>query len=116
MEKKRSGHARLSHCNNVTQLSLPPITKLDSEELKLAVQHMEHLEKLEVQLSTDIKPLLQIGGLKELTVHVPKQYHSLCAPWVEEWIKRRCLPCNLNLVTETFMGTVMIETALSSHY
>ena len=88
MEKKRSGHARLSHCNNVTQLSLPPITKLDSEELKLAVQHMEHLEKLEVQLSTDIKPLLQIGGLKELTVHVPKQYHSLCAPWVEEWIKR----------------------------
>ena len=92
----------LSHCNNVTQLSLPPVTKLDSEELRLAVQHMKHLEKLEVQLSTDIKPLLQIVGLKELTVHVLKQYHSLCPPWVEEWSKNRCVPCNLNLVIKEF--------------
>ena len=92
----------LSHCNNVTQLSIPPVTEIDSEELRLAVQHVKHLEQLEVQLSTDIKPLLQIDGLNELTVHVPKQYHSLCAPWVEEWMERRCMPCNLNLITETF--------------
>ena len=45
---------------------------------------MKRLENLEVQLCTDIKLLLQIGGLKELTVHAPKQYHSLCAPWVKE--------------------------------
>ena len=55
----------LSCCKKVTQLSLPPETTLDSEELRITVQHMEHLEKLEVQLSTDIKPLLLIGGLKE---------------------------------------------------
>jgi len=92
----------LSHCNNVTQLSLPPGTKLNSEELRLAVQHMEHLEKLKVQLSTDIKPLLQIGGLKELTVHVPEQYHSKCIQWVQEWIKKHCVPCNFNLITKAF--------------
>ena len=63
-------------CSNVEQLSLLPGTvNVDFDELRIAVQHMEHLEKLEVQLSTDVKPLLQIGGLKELTVHVPKQYH-----------------------------------------
>ena len=105
----------LNHCNNVTQLSLPrglpPVTELDSKELRLAVQHMEHLEKLEVQLSTDIKPLLQIGGLKELTVHVPKQHHSLCAPWVEEWMKKHCLPCNFNVVLEMF-GAHYLETDL----
>ena len=92
----------LSHCGNVIQLSLPSGTRLNSEELRLAVQHMEHLEKLEVQLSTDIKPLLQIGGLKELTVHVPKQYHSKCVQWIQEWIKKRCIPCSLNLVTKAF--------------
>ena len=92
----------LSHCNNVIQLNLPPETKIDSEELKTALRYMEHLEKLEVQLSTDIKPLLQIGGLKELTVHVPKQYHSLCTPWVKVWMRKDCVPWNLNLVTEMF--------------
>ena len=92
----------LTHCNNLTQLYLPPGTKLDSEELRLAVQHMKHLKKLEVQLSTDIKPLLQIGGLKELTVYVLEEYHLFCIPWVEEWIKRRCIPCNFNLVTDRF--------------
>ena len=62
----------LSHCNKVVKLNLPPETKIES---KTALQCMELLEKLEVQLSTDIKPLLQFDGLKELTVRVPKQYH-----------------------------------------
>ena len=92
----------LSHCNDVTELRLPPGSELDSEDLKLAVQHMEHLEKLEVLLSTDIKPLLQIGGLKELTVHVSKRYHSLCTPWVHAWMRKHCIPCNFNFVTEEF--------------
>ena len=91
----------LSHCKNVTHLSLPPRTKIESEELGLTVQHMKHLEKLEVQLSTDIKPLLQIGGLKELTVHVPKQYRSMCVQWVQEWTKKR-IPCSFNLITKAF--------------
>jgi len=105
----------LNHCNNVTQLSLPrglpPVTELDSKELRLAVQHMKHLEKLEVQLSTDIKPLLQIGGLKELTVHVPKQHHSLFPSWVEKWMKKHCLPCNFNVVLEMF-GAYSVDTNL----
>ncbi|XP_065907294.1 uncharacterized protein [Dysidea avara] len=92
----------LSHCKNVTQLSLPPETKIDSEELRLAVQHMKHLEKLEVQLCTGIKPLLQIGGLKGLTVHVPKEHHSSCGPFVQVWIMRRCIPCNFSIITERF--------------
>jgi len=63
---------------------------------------MEHLEKLEVQLSTDIKPLLEIKGLKELTVHVPEEHHSLCTPWVQEWVRKQCIPCNFNFVTKEF--------------
>ena len=70
----------LQLCSNVEQLSLPlGSINVDLDELRLAVQHTEHLEKLEVKLSTDIKLLLQIGRLKELTVHVAKQHHSLCS-------------------------------------
>ena len=101
----------LSHCNNVTELSLPPVTEFDPEKLRLRIQHMERLEKLEVQLSTDIKPLLQIGGLKELTVHVPKQHHSLFPSWVEKWMKKHCLPCNFNVVLEMF-GAYSVDTNL----
>ena len=90
----------LSHCSNVTNLRLSPGTKLDSEELRMALQYTNHLEKLEVQLSTDIKPLLQIGKLKDLTVHVPTTLHSLCAQWVIEWMKNKFIPTKLNLVTE----------------
>ena len=75
---------------------------MDVDELRLAVQHIEHVEKLEVKLSTDIKLLLQIGRLKELTVHVPKQHHSLCAPLVEEWMRNKLIPFNLNIITEMF--------------
>ena len=92
----------LSHCGNVTELSLPPVTHLDSEQLRIAVHHMKHLEKLEVQLSTDINPLLLIDGLKELTVHVPQQYHSLCSTWVQEWMKKGFVPCRLNLIAELY--------------
>jgi len=92
----------LGCCNWVTQLSLPPGTTVDCEELRIAVQHMKHLEKLEVQLASDIKPLLQISGLKELTVHIPEESHALCAPWVQEWMKNRFMPYNLNFITEMF--------------
>ena len=75
---------------------------MDCEELRIAVLHMKHLEKLEVRLVADIKLLLQIGGLKELTVHVPRECHPLCTPWVQEWMKNRFIPYTLNVVTEMF--------------
>ena len=58
----------ISYCNNVTELCLSPMTKLDSKRFDIAAKLMEHLERLEVQLSTDIKPLLQMGKLRVLTV------------------------------------------------
>ncbi|XP_065918127.1 uncharacterized protein [Dysidea avara] len=55
----------LSFCDNVTELSLPPPgTKLDPKQLGIALQSMGKLETLEVQLSSDIKPLLQIGEVE----------------------------------------------------
>jgi len=90
----------LSHCSKVTHLSLPAETELDSEQLRIAVQQMKNLVKLEMQLSSDIKPLLLIGGLKELTVHVPEQYHSLCSQWLQEWMKKSFVPCHLNLIAD----------------
>ena len=92
----------LSHCSNITSLCLSPAAKLDSVELRIALQYTDHLENLEVQLSTNIKPLLQIVELKDLTVHVPIEHHSLCAPWVQEWMRNKFIPYNLNLVTEMF--------------
>ena len=106
-------------CSNVTQLCLPPEDEVDLNELRIAVQQMDHLEKLEVQLSADIKPLLQIGGLKELTVHVLKQKHSLCIPWIQEWMKNNFIPYNLNLITEMFEiddETRLIESFLDWNF
>ena len=61
---------------------------------------MKTLEKLEMQLSTDINPLLHIDRLKELTIHVAEQHHSSCYQWVEEWMKKGFVPCHLNLITD----------------
>jgi len=92
----------LSHCSNVTSLRLSPGTKLDSEELGIVLRYTNHLEELEVQLSTDIKPLLRIGELKDLTIHVPEECHSLCVQWVVEWMRNKFIPIKLNLVTKKF--------------
>jgi len=90
----------LSHCSKITQLFLPVETELDSEQLRTAVRHMKNLEKLEMQLCSDIKPLLHIRELNDLTVHVPQQYHSLCSQWLLEWMKKSFVPCHLNLVAD----------------
>ena len=89
-------------CKNVTQLYLSLETMLDPKELKTAVQHMNQLEKLEVQLCNDFKPLLQIVGLKELTIHVPGHCQQFCAEWIQEWMSKGCVPYALNVVTEVF--------------
>ena len=103
----------LSYCKNVTQLSLPSVTKVDSKMLRIAVQHMNRLEKLQVQLSTDIKPLFQIGWLKELTVHVVvakrQQTESFCTLRVQEWIANGFVPRNLNVVTHAFADTLKLS-------
>ena len=96
----------LAPCSNVAQLSLPPATKLDPEELRIAVLHMIHLEKLEVKLSTDIQPLFQIGGLRELTVHVvmsnKRETPPFCTSCVQQWVDRGFMPCKLNIVTHAY--------------
>ena len=73
-----------NHCKNETQLTLPAVTKLDLRKLNQAVQHMRDLKRLEVQLSSDIKLLLVIKGLKELTVQVPEGKCLLCIEWAKK--------------------------------
>jgi len=104
----------LIHCNNVTQLSLPPgmMTKLDSEQLGIALRTMNYLENLEVQLSGDIKPLLQTGRLRELTVHIkvkPRlQTLPFCMSCVQEWVAYDFVPCKLNIVSRAFVDQLQI--------
>ena len=89
----------LIYCKNIRELHLPPRSKLDLKQVKSIAQKMQVLEKLEVQLSVDCKLLLQIGGrLKELTVHIPQQAHTVCVSYVEEWMSNSFEPQNLNLV------------------
>jgi len=92
----------ISHCSNVTQLSLPSETKLDSEQLKNAVQRMNHLEKLEVRLKSNVKPLLQVDGLKELTIHLPAYCFMLCHAVAREWVSHGFNPCSFNICIELF--------------
>jgi len=103
----------LRHCGKVTQLTLPPETKFDSKQFKLAVEHMDCLEKLQVQLSNDIEPLLQIDGLKELTVHVviaqKQQTELFCFTCVQKWIRRGFVPSNFNIVTKLFSDQVQMS-------
>ena len=61
---------------------------------------MKHLKKLEVHLSTDIKPLLLIDGLEELVVHVSKQHYPMCSPWVQEWMRNGFIPSHLTLIAD----------------
>jgi len=81
---------------------------------------MEHLEKLEVQLSTEIIPLLKISGLKELTVHVSEDNQLMCTSWALEWIRNHCIPCKLNLVTEMLhdfeVETEFVESVLQRRF
>ena len=91
-------------CSKVTQLILPTRAKLDTEQLKVAVQHMEHLEKLEVYLIDEyVDPLLQIEGRpKELTVHIPPKSQILCFVLLTEWVQNNFMPHDLNIVALMF--------------
>ena len=93
----------LGHCNNILSLCLLS-TEIHSEELKIALSYMAHLEKLEIQFCTDIKPLFHVGKLKDLSVHVPEEHcrNLLYTTWVKDWARNRFIPYNLNLFTEKF--------------
>ena len=108
----------LEHCSNVTDLSLPVVTELDSKQLKTAVQHIKHLNKLEVQLSTDIKPLLLIDGLEQLVVHVSKQHYPMCLPWVQEWMRNGFLPSHFTLIAnfDDEIESVFLESLLNWNF
>ena len=84
----------LGYCSNVTHLSLSPGTKLDSEKLKTAVQHMESLTHLEVNLGTAVKPFI-ISGLEKLTLHVSEDVNLRL---LENWVSEGCSPSILILV------------------
>ena len=91
----------INRCRNITHLTLPAVTELDLDKLKRVVKYMTNLEKLEVRLSTYyIEPLLLIGGLKELTIHVIERDHLLCEACVEEWMRMGYMPPNLVLITK----------------
>jgi len=92
----------LNHCNNVTELRLPPGAKLSCKQLAF-LQSMKQLEKLEALLSNDFKLLLQISTLRELTLHAEeKAVQPFCMPCVEEWVTKGFVPCNLNVVVHTY--------------
>ena len=95
----------LSRCKNVTQLCLPTETIMDPRKLKISLQNLQNLRKLEVQFSSDanIKPILQISArLKELTVHVQDRLRYKQYSWLEEWVKNDCAPIHLTLVVLKF--------------
>ena len=110
----------INRCRNVTHLTLPAVTELDLDKLKGVVKHMTSLEKLEVRLnSCYIEPLLLIGGLKELTIHVIEKDYLLCAECVEEWMSMGYMPPNLVLITKhlgirrmDFLSTLLTNTSI----
>ena len=92
----------LSYCNNVKELRLPPGTKLNCKQLDIILS-MKQLEKLEILLSSDFKPLLEIGRLRELTVHAEeKKTQPFCMLCVKEWVAKGFIPCNLSIVVHTY--------------
>ena len=92
----------VSLCKNVTQISLPPKTKINPGELRKAVQQMQYLEKLDVQIKDDnIEPLL-LDGLKELTLHntTTASDDTTLLSWIQQWVGKGFVPSNLNVVKQ----------------
>jgi len=103
-------------CGNLTHLTLPAVTELDSDELKYAVQHMSSLEKLEVRINSNIKPLLLIVGLKQLTIHVIENDDDedmlcqMCQMCITQWLVGGFVPPNLVLVSKLIGETEFLLT------
>jgi len=90
-------------CCNVRHFSLPVVMILSPYQLALlgeAIQHMKHLQMLEIGYDEyDIGPLLLIGvGLKELTVCVGEARLGSFAVWVKKWVDMEFRPPNFNII------------------
>jgi len=85
----------VSFCKNVTQISLPPKTKINPGELKRVLQY---LERLEVQIKDNmIEPLL-VERIKELTVYVTSSSDLVTLSFLKQWMDKEFVPLNLNVV------------------
>jgi len=94
----------LGWCYNVIELSLPN-TKLDDEQLAEIVRHMVRLQKMEVQWSKQLIPLLSIGkSLKEMTIRIKEKFRFSCFKsddhlelFLRDWIDGGFMPPNVNI-------------------
>ena len=103
----------LQYCSNVTHLSLPvldhPISHDPDEELKEAVQKMEHLTSLSIHCHDSFLPYLTLTApLKELTIHAANLgSHALLyrkgdsKGSIEKWVANGFSPQNLNIVLDS---------------
>ena len=107
----------LQYCSNVTHLSLPPLDHSNShdpdEELKEAVQKMEHLTSLSVHCHSVFLPYLTLTvPLKELTIHAAIYSSSSGSLTIlhhkedskgsiEKWVANGFSPQNLNIVLDS---------------
>ena len=102
----------VSHCKNITQLSIPTGTEIDVRKLSKAVQCMQDIEKLEVKFSgADITPLLGIRDLYKLTIYVPRGTcrSSQCESWVRQWKGNSFLPPKLTFVADGMPAGIQIS-------
>jgi len=100
----------LQHCTNVVWVSLPT-TKLNTEQLEMALRHMMHLKKLDILWDNEIVKVLTLVGssLNELTINgliyiyfcksngVPDSMGS----WLDCWKSKGFVPQHLNITMTT---------------
>ena len=112
----------LKCCGNVTHLSLPALDDSNSrkpdEELKEALQKMEHLTSLSVHCYGSFLPYITlIVPLKELTIHSAVIYPSFSTLLkyypkanskesgfkgsIEKWVANGFSPQNLNIIVDS---------------
>ena len=96
----------LQYCSGVTHLSLPEGTKFNARQLRKSVEHMGHLECLDVHWRYgNVQPLLSIGvNLKELTVYVTQNEPR---HWMWGWMRNGFVPQTLNIITDVSISYVM---------
>ncbi|XP_065908136.1 uncharacterized protein [Dysidea avara] len=90
----------LQYCSNVQHLSLPS-TKLDPEQLRMAIHHMGCLQTLEVWVDdgSDIKQLfLNTGQLREFTIISNIYNYDLSPELFELWKESQFRPPSFNVI------------------
>jgi len=95
--------ATIQFCHSVTELSLPSM-QLDHDQLRKVLLHMQHLQTLDIQWSSEIKEVLEVVGinLKVLTIRIQTVQPFIAIDfstkyWIEYWIMKRFVPQRLNI-------------------